>query len=39
MSNNIITRFTIHKDAHEYLAKEKGVSPGFAICNKDQFTF
>jgi uncharacterized membrane protein YgcG len=38
MSNNTITRFTIHKDAHEYLTKEVGVSPARAICAKDQFS-
>lgn len=38
MSNNTITRFTVHKDAHEYLTKEVGVSPARAICNKDQFS-
>lgn len=38
MSNNIITRFTIHKDAHEYLSKETGISPAHAICGKEQFS-
>ncbi len=32
------TRFTIHKDAHEYLTKEAGISPVHAICTKDQFS-
>lgn len=38
MTNNTTTRFTIHKDAHEYLTKEVGVSPAHAICSKDQFS-
>ena len=36
--SNTTTRFTIHKDAHEYLPKEVGVSPARAICTKDQFS-
>lgn len=35
--SDTITRFTVHKDAHEYLTKEVGISPGWDICNKDQF--
>lgn len=36
--SSTITRFTVHKDAHEYLTKKANISPNLAICSKDQFS-